>query len=254
MSGEPLLEPELPLEPLVPPPDVPLVPPSPLVPPLVPSFTQSATLTHGNAGGLGDVTSGDFTADGVPDLLISNWTDNTLSFFRGNGEGTYQSPTTVFGTSKPGGLMTGDFNDDDKLDVVALQFDFPNGGAWVLLGNGNGTFATPVYYTTGDQRSSDVAIADYDGDGKTDIAVFRPSNGHWYSLGSAGEISIRQWGIGNDIPTPGDYDGDGTADLSVFRPSTGSWYRLNSGNGEFFAVQYGTEGDAPVPAAYVPLQ
>ena len=70
---------------------------------------------------------------------------------------------------------------------------------------------------------------DYDGDGKTDLAVYRPSTGVWFILNSASFTGRdQQWGVLGDIPVPGDYDGDGKTDLAVYRPSTGVWFIINS--------------------------
>lgn len=90
--------------------------------------------------------------------------------------------------------------------------------------------------------------ADFDGDGKTDVTVFRPSAGAWYvSNSSNGSFSSAAFGQNNDIITPADYDGDGKSDIAVFR--AGAWYMLQSTNG-FAAVQFGQAGDKPQPADY----
>jgi subtilisin-like proprotein convertase family protein len=82
---------------------------------------------------------------------------------------------------------------------------------------------------------------DYDHNGATDIAVFRPSTGVWYVQNQAPV----PWGIPDDIPVAGDYTGDGATDIAVYRPTTGVWYVRNQP-----AVAWGTAGDIPVPADY----
>ncbi|HEX8737460.1 MAG TPA: FG-GAP-like repeat-containing protein [Pyrinomonadaceae bacterium] len=91
---------------------------------------------------------------------------------------------------------------------------------------------------------------DFDGDGKADVSIFRPSTAaEWYWLNSANNQSSGiQFGIASDKPAPADFDGDGKTDVSVFRD--GDWYRLNSSNNSFVAAHFGQTGDIPVPADY----
>ena len=84
---------------------------------------------------------------------------------------------------------------------------------------------------------------------ESDVAVFRPSNGVWYLLGSTTGFNAVQFGISSDVPAAADYDGDGKADIAVFRD--GTWYLLQSTAG-FTGIAFGLATDKPVPSAFVP--
>jgi FG-GAP-like repeat len=92
--------------------------------------------------------------------------------------------------------------------------------------------------------------ADFDGDHRTDLSVFRPSDGTWYYDGTSQGFAAIQFGQATDIPAPGDFDADGKTDVSVFRPSNGFWYRLNSSDGTFSFVEFGVDGDIPQVGDY----
>ncbi|HEY0049607.1 MAG TPA: M36 family metallopeptidase, partial [Pyrinomonadaceae bacterium] len=126
--------------------------------------------------------------------------------------------------------------DDAGTDVGAMT------GGWSL------TFEANDFVCVADPGATPKSRADFDGDGKTDLSVFRPSEGNWYMQRSTAGFSAVQFGASADTIVPADYDGDGKTDIAVFR--NGTWFRLNSSNGAFSAPSFGQAGDIPQAADF----
>ncbi len=93
--------------------------------------------------------------------------------------------------------------------------------------------------------------ADFDGDDKSDIAIWRPSEGVWFIIPTATSTPYTvNYGVAGDKLVPGDYDGDGKTDLAIWRPSNGTWYITKSSDGSQTAKPYGVSTDTPVPGDY----
>lgn len=162
-----------------------------------------------------------------------------------------------------------DFDGDGKRDIAVWQ---PPPSAWsttkgtflVLLSSQGYSAAQMLVRKLGVLGDTPVP-ADYDGDGKTDFAVFHPAfeltNGDWAYWSwcrsnlnhdcSALSVKTRQWGIKSDIPLPGlDFDGDPTTgELAIFRRSNGrfAWYNIATGATDYRDVG---PGRVPLPGLY----
>lgn len=138
-----------------------------------------------------------------------------------------------------------DAANDGSADLALFR---PSGGQAVWFTQPIG--GAPVVTQFG--SSGDVPVAaDYYGDEATDLAVFRGSNGTWYtSTDPAMNYDAKLWGTAGDIPVNGDYDRDGIVDLAVFRPSTNNWYVLRSGTSTYHQFSFGAAGDIPVVEDY----
>ncbi len=137
------------------------------------------------------------------------------------------------------------------------------------IGNGNGTVSyTVATNSTGSARTGTITVSgqtftvnqfgsalkapfDFDGDGKTDVSIFRPNLGQWWYMRSVdGGNRAFTFGESTDKLAPVDFTGDGKTDIAFWRPSTGEWYVLRSEDSTFYAFPFGAMGDVPVPADY----
>ncbi len=135
----------------------------------------------------------------------------------------------------------------ESVFVEAYTMNAANGSSVVRLTvNSVGDVPTDWY-----RPSTRRAPFDFDGDGKTDIGIFRPAPGEWwYSRSSDNLTSALQFGQSSDKITPGDFTGDGRSDIAFWRPSNGFWYVLRSEDNSFFSFPFGASGDIPAPADY----
>jgi uncharacterized delta-60 repeat protein len=147
--------------------------------------------------------------------------------------------------------VSGDWDGDGKADLAVYRDGSLAGGQSSFYYRPSSqpgvNFRTIQWGATGDKP----LVGDFDGDGRLDAAVFRPSTATWYILRSSNNQVIQTtFGLSTDIPVSADYDGDGIANIAVFRPSTGTWFTSQNPATNYGAVQFGASGDLPVPADY----
>lgn len=143
------------------------------------------------------------------------------------------------------------FNAGERVARVVIE----SGNAGLSSSNTDGTAGVDVVamddFIYGEPRAAEYHASDFDGDGTSDVAVYRPSAGAWFVLNSGSNtFSAFTFGTNGDIPVEGDFDGDRRTDITVFRPSTGTWFRLDSSNLGFSATPFGVNGDKPSPGDY----
>jgi uncharacterized delta-60 repeat protein len=117
----------------------------------------------------------------------------------------------------------------------------------ILLSGGTFKIYNTVRFGVVRLFSSFTTTFDFDGDGKSDVSVYRPENGVWYMLNSLTGFGAIQFGIATDKLVPADYDGDGRTDVAVFRD--GLWI-INRSSAGHAALPFGFASDIPAPADF----
>jgi subtilisin-like proprotein convertase family protein len=208
-----------------------------------------------DAGGTTDLVGVNITLDDAAAIQLPDSTVITSGSYRPANFGSGDNIADVLpfyanaGSAGPTTLATA-FNGTDPngvwklyvIDDATASTGIINGG-WSLDITAGGSYGAKRF-TNGD----------FDGDGRTDVSVFRGPNQNWYIRNSSTYANRVQINWGNpalgDITVPGDYDGDRKTDIAVWRPSEGNWYIINSSTGTPSIKSWGSSGDTPVPADY----
>jgi hypothetical protein len=182
------------------------------------------------------LVSGDFNGDGLPEFVVAG--DLVRLYSRtGNSYTSQDLPATGTATIT---AAVGDFNSDGKLDIA---LGATNGPVSLLYGNGQKGFSAPVNFPVGTGVSFLLA-ADFDTDGKTDLAVLSSDNTGFAILlnsGNGGFAAPAVYTLGIDLPTAmasGDFNSDGKPDLVITNATNNRVsVQLNSGAGMFNQAQ-----------------
>ena len=202
------------------------------------TFQTPASYTTAGSGGATSITVGDFNGDGKPDLAVSF--DKVIYVLLGNGDGAFQAAVQIAsGYEETNTLTVGDFNGDGKADLAFGGYSSvggSSGSVFVMLGNGDGTFAQPWTFTLTGGYLPYLALGDFNGDGIPDLAysaqfqtgiLLGNGDGTFRAGGSYSNLSG-----GLDVATA-DLNGDGKLDVvvAVGDDNTLLWVFLGNGDG-----------------------
>ena len=201
----------------------------------------------------------DFNGDGRTDYVVvrnvgGGPTGQVRWFYKLNGPGTEIAKDWGIATDF---FLVGNIDGDNNDDIIVWRTGASGVAAFYALRSTNFTAYVEPFGQSGDDPT---VIEDYNGDGKTDWAVYRsgalagdPSTWFWRnSQTPGGAVNYVPWGQNGDFPAPGDYDGNGSADYVVQRNNGGGqarfWIRFSTGATD--SIVWGTPTDVVVPGDY----
>lgn len=220
-------------------------------------FTGAGDGTFGSptnfATGTAEVSSnpialaiGEFNGDNKIDIVTANQGSGNLSILLGNGNGTFAAFVQINGGGSPNHVALGNFNSDTNVDIAVANYSQQT--VSVLSGNGNGTFAAPVSYTITSEYATAVAVADFDEDGKSDLAATN-QNSAWLLLnngdGTFATAVQYQAGSSPRHVAVGDFNGDGDVDVATVNSVNDASILFGNGDGTLDpAIYYGAGSGA----------
>ncbi len=213
----------------------------------------NGSLSGPHLGSVGDkATPDDYDGDGATDASVWRPAPAQQAAFYILRSSNGSSQFELFGVTGDQTNVTGDWDGDGRADVAVYRNGAVAGQQSFFyyrgtLNNPGGNITYTPFGTNGDKP----VRGDFDGDGRLDPAVFRPSDNSWHIWQSSNnQYRVVPFGVSTDTPVPADYDGDGKTDLAVFRSSNTTWYILNSNDNSVRFQPFGLATDVLVPGDY----
>jgi hypothetical protein len=220
------------------------------------TFSGQTTYPTGINSEPGAIAIGDFNNDSQLDIVIANYNISSIGIFLGYDNGTFSS-VMIYSTgsnSRPCSVAVGDFNNDNRLDIVVANVEIANLG--IFIGYGDGTFAVMITYSTGSGSAPvSVVVGDFNNDSRLDVAVANSATDNIDVLFGNGNGTFSNQmtfptGSGSEPSSIaiGDFNNDNQLDIAVANQGSDSFsVLLGCANGTFFSALNYFLGDGSGP-------